>query len=248
MIRQQPLTLISPVKNAEIDKLNLILLTMRDGLENGVTEEFEKLGTIHYLRLVILNPYDADGNVFENMPTRLVLSTDYDGEEEQHLNELITKAPGFVDKLYNCCEGYPAIAERTAYNRVEYLKKGITKSAAFFAGAPGRSLEQIKKESDLRNYIWHLIQSNNWMNKSAAEIHKTVKENVFTQSQFEWAKQKVNLPKENWLGMALLGVILLILLPFVIIWIIVLHFVHEIKDKPLGLTPSQVNPEKKRKL
>lgn len=248
MTRQNPLTLATPVKNGEAEKLDSLLLEMRDGLEKGNPEEFQNLGTIHYLRLVVLKAEDPEGNVFPGLTTRFVFSTDYDGEEEQHLKDLATKSPAFLDKLYTHCEGYPEAAKRTPENRAAYLKQWRIKSAAFFAGAPGRTLEQIKKESDLRNYIWHFIQSGNWKNKTAAEIHKSVKENVIAKSEFQWAREKADLPGENWLGMALLGIILLVLLPFIIIWILVLHFVHEVRDKPLGLTPSQVDSAKTRKL
>jgi hypothetical protein len=248
MTRQNPLTLATPVKNAEIENLDTLLLEMRNGLEKGVREGFEDLGTIHYLRLVLLKPEDADGNVFDGIPTRLVLSTDYDGDEDEHLRDLATKCPAFIDKLYSHCEDYPAETARTVEGRAAYLRQWRIKSSAFFAGAPGRTLEQVKKESALRNYIWHFINSGNWKNKSAAEIHKTIKENVLAKSEFAWVKQKAELPKETWFGMALLGITLLILLPFIIIWIIILHFFHEMSDKSLGLTPAQVNPVKTRKL
>ena len=248
MTRQNPLTLATPIKNGEIETLDALLLAMRDGLENGQPEEFQNLGTIHYLRMVMLKSEDPEGNIFPGISTRFVLSTDYDGDEDQHLLDLATKSPGFLDKLYVHCEGYPEAAKRTPQNRASYLKQWRIKSAAFFAGAPGRTLQQIKKESDLRNYIWHFLQSGNWKSKTPAEIHKSIKENVLAKTEFEWAKEKAELPRENWLGMAMLGLILLILLPFIIIWIIILHFVHEVRDKPLGLTPSQVNPVKTREL
>src|SRR4051812_11966866 len=107
MTSQNPLTLATPIKSSEIGNLDSLLLKMRSDLENGVSEEFENLGTVHYLRLVILESKDPEGNVFPGIPTRFVFSTDYDGDEEQHLKDLATKAPGFLDKLYSHCEGYP---------------------------------------------------------------------------------------------------------------------------------------------
>lgn len=248
MTRQNPLTLATPIKSSEIENLEFLLLKMRGDLENGVNEEFENLGTIHYLRLVVLKSKDPEGNVFPGIPTRFVFSTDYDGDEEQHLKDLAAKTPSFLDKLYSCCEGYPATNARTTESRLAYLKQWRIKSAAFFAGAPGRTLPQIKQENNLRNYIWHFINSGNWKNKSPGEIHKAIKENVLGQSEFQWVKEKAKLPSENWLGMAMLGLILLVLLPFIIIWILILHFVHEINDKPLGKTPSQIDATHTRKL
>ena len=48
--------------------------------------------------------------------------------------------------------------------------------------------------------------------------------------------------------MILLGLILLILLPVIIIWILIVHFFYERHDKPLGLTPSQVDEKHMQEL
>lgn len=48
--------------------------------------------------------------------------------------------------------------------------------------------------------------------------------------------------------MALLGIILLILLPFIIIWVLIINFFLEPKDDQLGLTPSQVDEAHIKKL
>ncbi len=248
MIKQNPLTIIRAVKKGMTESLEKVLSDMRRDLEKGLQEQFQELGTIHYMRLVLLESKNADGNISTDKPPRLVLSTDYDGDEATHLRDLATKSPEFIDKIFTYCEGYPETGSRSAASRENFLSNSRLKSKAFFAGAPGRTLQQIKKESELRNYIWHFINSCNWNNKTPAEIHKTIKENILAKSEFQWAKEKAPLGSENWLGMVLLGIILLILLPIVIIWIIILHFVHEKKDKPLGLTPSQINGAHIRKL
>ena len=48
--------------------------------------------------------------------------------------------------------------------------------------------------------------------------------------------------------MVFLGLILLILLPFIIIWVLIINFFLEPGDKPLGLTPSQVDEAHIKKL
>jgi hypothetical protein len=90
MTRQNPLTLATPVKNSGIDNLNALLITLRADLEKCENRQLQDIGTIHYLRLVVLEPKDADGNIFPNMPTRLIFSTDYDGDEEVHIKDLVT--------------------------------------------------------------------------------------------------------------------------------------------------------------
>ncbi len=247
MVRQNPLTLVTPVVPALRDKLNEVLMQLRGDLEKGKPQQFQDIDTIHYFRLVLMEaqPPDEKGVSY---PAKFVLSTDYDGDEEAQLGALATKSPQLMDSFYENCEGYPAAATRTPDSRVAYFKKWRIKPAAFFAGAPGRTLVQIRKENELRNYIWNFLHNGKWSNQSAVQIHKTIQENVTAKTEFQWARQKAPLPSENWLGLALLGLILLVLLPFILIWIIIIHFRYETTDKPLGLTPSQIDGAHTRKL
>ena len=107
------------------------------------------------------------------------------------------------------------------------FRAGRLKPSAFFAGAPGRTLPQIRQENELRNHIWNFINSGNWNNKSVNEIHNAIKENVLATTGFEWAKQPTKIPGVKWLGMVFLGIILLILLPFIIIWVLIINFFLE---------------------
>lgn len=247
MVRQQPLTLATPVIPSAYNNLDAVLKQIRSGLDNDMRQSFQDVDTIHYLRLVLLEaqPPDESGNSY---PAKFVLGTDYDGDEETQLTALATSCGDFIDKLYENCEGYPDAANRNPATRKAYLEKWRVKCSAFFAGAPGRTLVQIRKENELREYVLNLIRSGKWGNQSAKEIHAAIKDDVLSKTEFQWAREKVKLPKANWLGMALLGVILLVLLPFIIIWILIIHFLYERRDKALGLTSSQIDGAHIRKL
>jgi hypothetical protein len=248
MTRQNPLTLVTPVKNGEHDNLDALLMKIRRELLNGLPQEFENLNTIHYARWILLEPKDADGKIQNDVGVRLVFSSDFDGDESEHLTDISTKCARFIDEMYSYCEEYPASTERTPESRKNYLSRWRVKPSAFFAGAPGRTLPQIRQESELRNHIWNFIKSGNWNNKSVNEIHNAIKENVLATPGFEWAKEPTRIPAVRWLGMVFLGLILLILLPFIIIWVLIINFFLEPGDKPLGLTPSQVDGAHIKKL
>src|SRR5665213_127781 len=140
MIPQNPLTLVTPVKNGERDNLDSLLMKIRVDINNGLPQQFEELNTIHYARWVLLEPKDADGNPQPGVGVRLVFSSDFDGDENQHLSDISTKCAEFFDALYSHCEGYPEANERTPESRKKYLSRWRVKSSAFFAGAPGRTL------------------------------------------------------------------------------------------------------------
>lgn len=241
MTQQQPLTLVTPVRDGEHDKLLSLLMQLRAEVQTGAPQSFESLNTIHYARWILLEPKDADGTPQTDVGVRLVFSSNYDGDEDTHLTGLTTDCAAFIDRLYEHCVDYPSGSARTAFSRKEYLSKWRVKESAFFVGAPGRTLPQIRQENDLHDYVWDRIRKGDWQGKSAREIHRALKKEVLAKPDFEWARQPITIPAIRWPGMILLGLILLILSPIIIIWILILHFRYERTDETLGLTPSQVS-------
>lgn len=248
MTRQNPMTLVTPVIPGAHAQLDAYLKSIRLDLEKGIKEPFEAVGNIHYARWILLEPENAATRAGRDIGPRLVFSSDFDGSEEQHLIGLVTGCADLIDRMYSCCEDYPAPAARTTGSRKKYLRRWRVKMAASFVGAPRRTLGEIRQESELRNYIWHFIHNGNWTGRSAIDIHKKIKEEILARQEFQWARTPVPLPAINWLGMALLGIILLVLSPLIIIWILLIHFLYENTDKPLGLTPSQVDESHIRRL
>jgi len=248
MIRQHPLTLLTPVAAGQHDPLDALLMQMRSGMLQGRQQTFENLDTVHYARFILLEPKDADGTPQTDVGPRLVFSSNYDGDEDKHLTDLATTCAPLIDSLYMYCEGYPAPADRTPQSRKAYLSKWKVKESAFFCGTMGRTLPQIRQESDLRNYVWQLLNKGDWKNKSARQIHDELKAAVQAESGYQWASQPAELPRKNWPGLIMMGIILLALLPFIIIWILIINFFLEPHDKQLGLTPSQVDAAHVKKL
>lgn len=243
MIKQNALTLVTPVIPGKHDELNDTLMQIRAELSSGKFKEFEKINTLHYARFVLLE------DKLSTAKTNLVFSSDYDGDESEHLMLLVQQCTDLIDKLYSCCEGYPATGQRTAENRVAYLKKWQNKNSAFYIGAPGRSLQQIKQENRLRNYLWDYLRKGKWEGKSAKEVHNIVRSHIASLPEFSWTNERVTLPKsrKNTI-IVVLAILAIVLFPLTILiaiiaglWLLVLHFTLEKKDKPLGMTPSQID-------
>ena len=242
------MTLVTPVMAGAHTQLDDYLKSIRLGLEKGVQQPFETAGNIHYARWILLEPETTESKAGATIGPRLVFSSDFDGSEDDHLIGLVTGCTDLIDRMYSCCESYPAPAARTAESRKKYLQQWRVKMSASFVGAPGRTLGEIKQENELRNYIWNFINKGNWSNMSAVAIQQKIKAEVLTRPEFQWAATPCALPGINWFGMVLLGLILLVLSPILLIWIILIHFLYENSDKPLGLTPSQVDEAHVQKL
>ena len=248
MIKQHPLTILSPVKNDKLELLDKRLSVIRENLHQGTETEFKKVSTLHYGRWVILSRESFRDEPAVPVGTRLIFSTNFDGDKDDHLTELVTQLKYF-DDIYECCEGFPEPGTRTTESRKEYLQKHMVKTSAFFNGAPGRSVQQIHQEESLRSYIWKYIQGKKWDEKiSAVEIHKTIKNEIDSRPEFEWSKQKAEVQGIKWLNIIGYGLLLLVAIPLIIIGALYLFLFHELWNKKQTLTLSQLDDKKVNKL
>jgi hypothetical protein len=248
MINQNPLTLLTPVRKDSFEKLNEILERFKVGLNAGLNERFNRLGTLHYARWFILQQDSFRDKTAFPVPVRLVFSSNFDGSEEEHVTGLVTIFPEYFDQLYECCEGYPEPSSRDTESRKNYLVRWRVNTTAFYVGAPGRSLKQIKQEDQLKEYIWNVINENKFDGKPAVQIQKFIQQKVDANPEFEWSTKPADVPSRNWVGMGILSLILLILLPVLIIWVLVLHFFYERKDENCELKRSHLNDDQVRRL
>jgi hypothetical protein len=249
MIKQHPLTILAPVKRDKVEELDKRLCIIRENLQTGTETEFKKVSSLHYGRFVILNK-----DSFRDEPTvpvgiRLIFSTNFDGNKENHLAELVTQITKYIDDLYECCEGYPEPGNRTTESRKSYLEKYSIKTSAFYNGAPGRSVQQVHQESALRDHICNYISNNRWdVNATAVDIHRAIRKEIDSRPEFEWSKQKAEVQKINWLNLIAYGLLLIAAIPLIIIGVIYLFLFHELWNKKQTLTLSQLDDKKVNKL
>ena len=240
MITQHPLILLTPVQPGKLDSLNEILSKMKAALQSGTESEFKKLQTVHYARWVILSRESFRDEPALPVPLRLIFSSNYDGDEDAHFDDLVSVLEKYIDEVYACCEGYPEAGARNAESRKKYLKQWRIKNSAFYVGAPGRSLNQIHQENSLRNHIWSFVLKNNWEGKPAREIHQAIRNEIDSKPEFTWSKEKAKVPGIKWLPLIAYGLLILAVLPFMIVWILYIFFFHELRDKYKPTTLSQI--------
>jgi hypothetical protein len=229
-MRQNSVTIIVPIIKNEVDALLQYLEKIKKCLDKGIPSEIEnKLIHIHFARWVVID----HGKSWINDPTpripKLVFVLDFDGEVDAFFKEFCKDFSDILDDVYTLCEGY-VVAEQMDESRVSFLKKHMVKDAAVYVGAPGRTVQQIKDESELRNHIRNYLDSRSWEDVSARTIHKKIKEEVLSKDKFLFLRTKTKMPGINWLGLILLGLILIALLPLIIIWLLIVHFFYERKD------------------
>ena len=62
MPHQNPITIIVPVRQDKVVELRTVLNQIKQDLLNKKNEDFERIGTIHYARWVIIDDKDEEGN------------------------------------------------------------------------------------------------------------------------------------------------------------------------------------------
>lgn len=245
MSKQNPLTLVTLINPEKLEKLYKLLSDMKYRLENGDHELFEKSNNIHYLRWIVIDDKNSIFFKDNNHEPKLIFSSNFDGQVNNHLADLSSDMEHqLIDEIYGCCLNYPEPENRNLQSRVAFFKKSMIKVSAFYKGSPGRSLKQIKQEQQLRLFLRKKLDTVLWDNLTAQQIHKQLKKEADTNSEFSWLKEKYKMPKMNWLKFILLVLVLLILLPVIIIWVLIVEFGYESKDEHYIKTRSQLDPEK----
>lgn len=240
---QNQLITIVPILDNQSDCLTDHLKNIRLNLLSGIKPSFESFKSIHYARWAIIDKEIAGFPPPSSPIPKLCFVVDYDGSQEELLKNLSTVSAALLDGIYGYCEDYPSENERTEATRTAYLKQGIVKNSSVYIGAPGRSLQQIKDESRLRNYLRDYLDYLSLKGGSAKEIHEKLRKKVLSKPEFEFVKNPVKMPQINWFGMLLIGLVLLILLPVLILWILMVQFFYERKDEVFTMKRSQLNDQ-----
>lgn len=140
-----------PDEFEHLDKLRDILSgIVKAGVETNSLVPFEKIDTAHYARWVIMG-MGEDGPK-KNEKVQLLYSASVDGQENDHLKQLIEHGREALDQLYVHCEGYPDPASITDKQRLRYLKRHKI-SSTFYTGIVGISVNRARKESELYTRI-----------------------------------------------------------------------------------------------
>lgn len=148
-VRQNSLIITAEIKPNQEQLLRNKLEVIGSQLKSNKQILFHRMRAVHYAACLILpSPKGNHGN--EDGPARLVMETNYDGELEDHLNDLIDNCAEALDEIYACCEGYPGGA-RSPAGRASvrtYLctlhKHTARNPSVYYVALPGRSVEDIR--------------------------------------------------------------------------------------------------------
>jgi hypothetical protein len=186
--QQFAVTIAARVRPGETAALQDLLASMGDGVANGSVLDLGALTDVHFARLFLLEETtDLDG---QPIPASLVYLSDFDVSREEHLAELAA-APG-LDDVFGRCEGY------TAGDRIGFLHAHAIKEQARYVNTPGRGVDQIRRESELREALERYLDSSALQDADPLETRAQLLEHVRSDQSLAWALEPEPRPSLGW--------------------------------------------------
>ena len=235
---QNALTVIARIAAGKFSALEKVLDEIGQNPQSNTYIPFGKIASLHFACLVVIkdNP---------KYPPYLVLESNHDGSNEEHIRELIRVAGKGLDAVYGFCEGYPAGGSSDAEKVFQYFLSRTSKSPAFYIGCPGQSVASIHNAIAVREEIETFLDGENasgtFQGKSAMEIHGRISKFMAENPRVKVQPSPVTIEQQNiraWINLILIILvglpIVILLLPLLLIYVIALR-VQEQKDLQLPL-------------
>jgi hypothetical protein len=145
---------------------------------------FAALGGCHFARFLLLpGGLDLQGDSYG--PQLLFLS-DCDGSASDHLEAVVDAAGPGLDQLFGRCEGYPDKPSGRA-ERLSFMRKRRVRIKANYVHRQGRSVEQIRREDQLRHAIQGFTRAASFTGMSALAARERIRSFVQNDNGLRWA-------------------------------------------------------------
>lgn len=240
-MNQTALTVITRIKPGAVDALNTLLTQIGHNPSQNPYLSFSDLATIHFACWLIINN-DA------RYPPVLVLETNFDGELEAHLDELVNYAGAGLNAVYSHCEGYPPPEARKAAQVKSFLRAHAIPTTAFYVGCPGQSVASIRNAIAVRKQVESFLDSADGRQlaktMSALQLHEQIKQRLAAPGSVKPLVSPITLAGQrrrawrNLIVLILLAIpIVIVLSPLLLVWFIRLRQ-HEIRDAQEPSAPA----------
>jgi hypothetical protein len=111
--------------------------------------------------------------------------SDCDGSAQTHLRQIVEIAGPGLDRLFGGCIDYPR--QPAPANRLAFLQKRVQRVKAVYVHRQGRSVEQIRREAQLRDALIELVAERRFDGLSAVAIRDQLIAHVRATGRLRWA-------------------------------------------------------------
>lgn len=183
---QRALTFVAPIKKDDspsrngpekrvaelIAAINAELRAWREGKTTTGRFPFWKMSSIHYARLMVM-PGVRD------IPSSLVISTNFDGEAKPHIDEMVQHGGGALDELMQHCEGYPGRGSLGDFIAAQDHGYG-----AFHVAKRWYTVQDIRREAALREHVQKLLDArSSW---DGLDVHAELRRLLGEDPDWRW--------------------------------------------------------------
>ena len=239
MPHQIALSVIAEIQEDRSEELKARLGSVHGNRDKPPILPFDDLSSVHFARLFVTDPAaDLDGNP---LAAKLVYLADLDAPLAHHLEELAERGAEGLDAVFGFfCKGYPPPASRSRETRIAFLRRHQVQSQVFYVNGIGRSVEQIRREAELRESIERFLEDRDISGQSPEEVREAIQGFVRGEPSLRWAVRPAEPPALSFrlretLDLILLPLVLLLLLPLLLLaapfFLILLRY-HEERDVP----------------
>lgn len=89
----------------------------------------------------------------------LVMEATFDGPEDAFIRDLVAQDRDALIAIFDRCRGFPRTARENPHLIEIFLKQRTLPSQAFFSGAPGKTVVQIRRERALRRKLGDVLRT-----------------------------------------------------------------------------------------
>ncbi len=253
-MEQNALSIVTYVTQGSMPILEPLLEVIGEDIGGEDLNQYIRFGdltTIHFACWVVLPSTADSSNPMNTYRDTLVLETNFDGDLDTHLNELISKGGKALDAIYAYCDGWPTSGTANPGAVLAYLKAHIVATPAFYIGCPRHTVADIRNARDVRAEIEEFLDSEDKQgtvaSASDAELLQRIKDHL-VKSQVSAVPSLETLDaqsRRSWRNVvitALIGAPLLLLCsPLILIWYVALR-INEVRDSKIVKPPLPVDP------
>jgi hypothetical protein len=171
----------------------------KDAARNALAP-FGELPNVHFARFFIMDTTtDRQGRQYS---ARLIFLADVDGPADAFIQALCDLAGAGLDTIYAHCRGYPGRARLR-----EFLRGHSIPVAAKYVNTIGRTVQQIRHESALREAIQEFLDLDSgngnargkWSGADPRRVRAAIQEFIEREPTLAWARQPVPPPEPSYI-------------------------------------------------
>jgi hypothetical protein len=185
MPQQEALTVVATIRSGHVQDVRNILGTIADHVDAWEVVPFARLSNVHFARFVLFD--EALDLTEKAIQPQLALMTNIDAPLGAHLHDLSTVCGAGLDAVFGHCERYPSVADRTPAARLSFLREHQVAARAFYVNRQGRTVQQIRREEQLRRAINEYLDGARLSAQSPESIRRAIVNFVRGRTDLAWA-------------------------------------------------------------